>query len=99
MGINTLTTQLLKWDLVDMKVSIVIDLFHLSLKYNAQSLKCPPKSYVDNGVVCLAPHGCPLVVREIVHLHRQHVNICSSQTYMYQNRRVSECHLIMSSYK
>ena len=52
----------------------------------------PPKSYVDNGVVRLAPHGCPLVVREIVHLHRQHVNICSSQTsYMctkiegYQN--------------
>ena len=29
MGISTLTTQLLKWDLVDMKVSIVIDLFHL----------------------------------------------------------------------
>ena len=27
MGISTLTTQLLKWDCVDKKVSIVIDLF------------------------------------------------------------------------
>ena len=34
MGINTLTTQLLKWDRVHEKLSVVIDLFHLSLKYN-----------------------------------------------------------------
>ena len=34
MGINTLTTQLLKWDWVDKKMSNVIDLSHLSLKCN-----------------------------------------------------------------
>ena len=34
MGINTLTTQLLKWDWVHKKQSVVIIFFHLSFKYN-----------------------------------------------------------------
>ena len=54
-GMSTLTTQLLKWS---------------SFKNDQQHDQGPPEADVDDGVVRLAPHRRPLVMREVVHLKK-----------------------------
>ena len=56
-GISTLTTQLLK-----------VSSFTKYKCHMAPST--PPEANVDDGVVRLAPHRGPLVMREVVHLKK-----------------------------
>ena len=48
---------------------------HCNCHWHHHHHQWPPEADVDDGVVRLAPHGGPLVVREVVHLGHHHSEV------------------------